>query len=253
MKRVQLLLTYILIHHITFGQCGITFSYANSVWCACTGSAIAIPTGTAPFHYLWSNGDTTYSIDSLCAGTYTITMTDSNGCIVTDSVIITQPLAMTFTISSTAVSCLSCNDACITTTAYGGCPPYNFVYSPFDPQPCQGIYDTTYTVTITDACNCSLTGSITPDTVPVGINDNQISEKIISIYPNPVTNEMSIVCYQLARKAEIEIYNVLGETVYKGETSNIKKEINVSGLRSGIYFVEVRNEQSAIKKKIIKL
>ncbi|MCB0754336.1 MAG: gliding motility-associated C-terminal domain-containing protein, partial [Flavobacteriales bacterium] len=36
--------------------------------------------GTEPYSYLWSNGETTNMIDSLEAGTYTVTVTDANGC-----------------------------------------------------------------------------------------------------------------------------------------------------------------------------
>lgn len=42
--------------------------------------------------YLWSNGDTTASTDSLAAGVYTITITDEEGCVRTDSVLIASPL-----------------------------------------------------------------------------------------------------------------------------------------------------------------
>lgn len=234
-----------------FAQCGVSLSYSNSVWCACTGSVFAIPTGTPPFHFMWSTGATVNHIDSLCAGTYTVTLTDSNGCIKVDSVTITQPSAMTFTITSTAVSCTSCNDACITTNATGGCPPYNFVYSPFDPQPCQGMYDTTYTVTITDNCNCTLTGSITPDTIPVGIRDNLFSERSILIYPNPVTENLIIQSADHQKKY-LSISNALGEEIIKSELLNPKSEIDVSKLARGIYIAEVRGEKSSVRKKFVK-
>ncbi|MFN0173929.1 MAG: T9SS type A sorting domain-containing protein [Saprospiraceae bacterium] len=45
------------------------------------GAAQVTPmTGTAPYQYIWSNGATTQSIDSLAVGTYTVTVTDTNGC-----------------------------------------------------------------------------------------------------------------------------------------------------------------------------
>ncbi|GIV33140.1 MAG: hypothetical protein KatS3mg031_0675 [Chitinophagales bacterium] len=53
----------------------------------CDGSAsVLVSGGTPPFSYLWSNGDTTATADSLCAGIYTVTVTDANGCTRVDSI-----------------------------------------------------------------------------------------------------------------------------------------------------------------------
>lgn len=51
------------------------------------GTATTTPAGgTAPYTYLWSNGDTTANATGLAAGSHTVTVTDTNGCTVTDSV-----------------------------------------------------------------------------------------------------------------------------------------------------------------------
>lgn len=57
----------------------------------CDGSATATASGgSSPYSYLWSNSATTANITGLCAGTYTVTVTGSNGCTGTSTVTITS-------------------------------------------------------------------------------------------------------------------------------------------------------------------
>ncbi len=71
----------------TVGCGGFTVNVtsANPSSCsACDGSASAsITGGTSPFAYLWSNSATTSSLSSACAGSYNVTVTDANNCIIT--------------------------------------------------------------------------------------------------------------------------------------------------------------------------
>ena len=54
---------------------------------AMDGSIEAVPSGgTPPYTYAWANGETTAFIDSLNSATYSLTITDANNCVFTDSV-----------------------------------------------------------------------------------------------------------------------------------------------------------------------
>jgi hypothetical protein len=71
------------------GVTAIVSGTTTSCGGCCDGTAAASAfNGTAPYTYLWSNSATTAAIDSLCSGIYTVTVTDSNGCTSTDSVIV---------------------------------------------------------------------------------------------------------------------------------------------------------------------
>lgn len=51
----------------------------NSNICACLDTAIALPDcGIAPYTFLWSDGQTTQTAFNLCAGIYTVTVTDAD-------------------------------------------------------------------------------------------------------------------------------------------------------------------------------
>ncbi len=77
-----------------------TITASTNVLCygAATGTATVMATagtGTAPYTYLWSNGSTDQTATGLIAGTYTVTVTDKNGCTVlvngANAAVITQP------------------------------------------------------------------------------------------------------------------------------------------------------------------
>ncbi len=71
-----------------------TISPASCSGC-CDGSATINPSGgTTPYTYLWSNGETTPSITSLCADTFTVTVTDAMGCSAIVTVIVTFNVAV---------------------------------------------------------------------------------------------------------------------------------------------------------------
>ena len=63
-----------------------------SIYGGSDGSIDLIVTGgKEPYSYQWSNGDTTKDINNLPAGTYTVIVQDAKGCLLSDSVKISQP------------------------------------------------------------------------------------------------------------------------------------------------------------------
>ena len=97
------------------------------------GSAYAVVTsGTTTYTYLWSdaNSQTTATATGLSAGIYTVTVSDSCGAFVTDSVKITQPNALkAFASVSANVTCNGGNNGGATAAAIGGTSPYGYSWS----------------------------------------------------------------------------------------------------------------------------
>jgi len=92
------------------------------------GTATAMPTGgLAGYSYKWSNDETTATITGLLATTYTVTVTDFNGCTNICSTTIGVPSVLDFSLSSTDVSCNGGSDGTITVDAImGGTAPYEY-------------------------------------------------------------------------------------------------------------------------------
>ncbi|WP_175437542.1 SprB repeat-containing protein, partial [Crocinitomix algicola] len=118
-----------------------------------TGSAtVSVLGGTAPYTYLWSNGETAATAADLTAGVYTVTVTDANGCESTAEVEITEPAAaLTSSITAESIACFG-GTSSATVSAVGGTAPYTYLWS--NGETAATATDLTagvYTVTVTDA------------------------------------------------------------------------------------------------------
>lgn len=116
--------------------------------------------GTAPYTYVWNNGQTGSSISNLSIGSYTATITDANGCTVSAGTVVTQPAAITLSATVTPVTCNGGNNGSIDLTVTGGTLPYSYLWSNgFAGQDPQGLTVGTKTIAVTDTNGCTATGS----------------------------------------------------------------------------------------------
>lgn len=130
--------------------------------------------GSPGYSYLWSNTQTTPTITGLGPNTYTVVVTDFNGCKDSITGTITQPSPLSATFNTTNVSCFSLCDGQSTVNPSGGTSPYNFLWSNNDTGPTTtGLCPNTYNVTITDANLCVAVPNVTitqPSTLSVSVS-----------------------------------------------------------------------------------
>ncbi|WP_164489837.1 SprB repeat-containing protein [Runella sp. SP2] len=135
---------------------------------AATGQIdLTVTGGTAPYTYQWSNSATTQDVTGLSVATYTVTVTDKNGCQQSTQVSITQPPALASSMAVTNVKCYNENTGAIDLTVTGGTEPYTYVWD--SGQTSQDIISLkagTYRVTITDANGCVKRDSATVTQAP---------------------------------------------------------------------------------------
>lgn len=150
---------------------------SSSVTCnaSCNGSANVAPTGgTAPYTYLWSSPTstpssvTTQSIGNLCPGVVTMTVTDSKTCTATFSANITQPPAITLTVTKTNLVCGNICNGTASVTATGGIGPFSYSWSPSGGSSAQAtnLCAGNYTCTVTNNGNCIKTITVTITSPP---------------------------------------------------------------------------------------
>lgn len=139
-----------------------TSTPANCFGQATGGASVSPSLGTSPYTYHWSSGQTTAAISNVAAGTYTVSISDNAGCSKTDTVIITQPNALTVTPTNTNVLCYGGTTGAISLVASGGTTTYSYNWGGGITTPGRtNIGAGTYTVTVTDAHSCTAASSST--------------------------------------------------------------------------------------------
>lgn len=130
---------------------------SDSTGSGCDGQAgVSAKGGKYPYTYSWSNGATTAYVKNLCAGTYTVTVTDANGAteskVVTISVCKLPPLVVKAEGScSKDTSGAGCNGT-VVAKSYGGKAPYSYSWNTgATTNVVNKLCPGTYTVTVTDA------------------------------------------------------------------------------------------------------
>jgi hypothetical protein len=130
----------------------------------CDGIAEVAPDGgTSPYTYLWSDGQSTALAINLCAGIFAVDITDANGCTISDSATITEPLALSNVFSGTDVDCNGNATGVATAIITGGTTPYTYLWDDLNFQTtasATGLIAGTYTVLLTDANGCTLSESV---------------------------------------------------------------------------------------------
>ena len=121
--------------------------------------------GAAPFVYYWSNGDSTQNISNVSVTTYILTVTDLNGCIVQDSILLTEPTLLSTSVGAQVnVSCNGGSDASVTISASGSTPPYQYTIdgSTYQSSPTfSGLAAGSYNITVQDTNGCSMIQGVT--------------------------------------------------------------------------------------------
>ena len=117
---------------------------------------LAVAGGTVPYSYTWSNSSVSQDIGSLVAGSYEITVTDNNGCVITRNFNLTSPAQISIQAYIINEWCDGQENGSISAQVSGGVAPYQYLWS-------NGGTDSgisalavgTYSVTVTDANGCT--------------------------------------------------------------------------------------------------
>lgn len=161
----------------------------NNVTCfgACDGDATASGSGgAAPYNYAWSTTpvQNTPTAGNLCPGTYSVIMTDANGCTASNSVTITEPPQLTVIAGTSATICIG-QSANLTAQGQGGTPGYTYGWTDGSnnwtiPNPTvTPTVTTTYSVIVVDANGCTSAVQTVTITVNPPLAVNAIATQVV--------------------------------------------------------------------------
>ncbi|WP_254448882.1 putative Ig domain-containing protein [Spirosoma rhododendri] len=222
----------------TVGGTGV----ATSVSCfgASNGSINLTPSGgTTPYTFNWGGGITTEDRTGLAAGTYSVIITDANGCTATRNFTVTQPAsAVGGTSVVTNLACNGASNGAINLTPVGGTSPYTFNWgNNVVTEDRMGLAAGAYTVVITDAKGC--TGSLT-------ISVTQPTN--IAIMPTTQTN---VACNGGSNgSATVSVSGGAGSYSYSWSPSG-GTSATATGLSAGAYTVEVTDASNCQATRMI--
>ena len=220
------------------------------------GAALAIASGgDGNLSFDWGAAGSNDYVSGLAAGSYTVTVTDGNGCDANATVVVNGGAAVTCTLSATGVS--------LDATTNGGSDGTagvnvsneqgNLTYlwsNGSTSSSLAGLTAGSYSVTVTDDIQAGCTATATAvvgEPLSIGEVNNSIE---LSLYPNP-NNGTFVVSISKEGNYNVAVRNVIGQTVESVALNGTTKEISLNNIDAGIYFVTIKSEGYEKTEKII--
>lgn len=201
---------------------------------------------------LWSNGSSSASLSQLAAGSYTVTLTNTNGCSTVAQVQVASPPNFQIGIDVDDATGAAVADGQATIIVNGGQGPFTYNItgsniSPFTDSTAL-LAPGTYEATVFDANGCVRSQSFTVG-FTVGIDDVKVLPQI-QVSPNPF--KQNVVIYSDS-PTELTIYNISGKIVHQGSV-NAGESVNWgSKAIAGTYIVQLATEHGVMQHKLLKL
>jgi hypothetical protein len=215
----------------------------------CEGESITL-FSSSPTGNLWSNNLTSQAAPVYDSGTYTVTVTDQNGCSATSAGTIVTVNPLPNAVASLAGNGISINATpvggatykwinCATNTIVTGQTTTNFA-------PTQ---NGSYAVIVTTQAGCSDTSNC------VSVSKLSIAElnsDDFTIYPNPAQDEINILFNQgIQEMYQLRLTDMNGRTISNFEVKNKIEKINTKNLERGVYFITIQNKLGMTVQKVV--
>jgi PKD repeat protein len=195
--------------------------------------------------YVWSNGATTRSITVAESGTYTVSVTNSNGCAATSQEVRTivnplpdKPLVHRDDIMLTSAAATG-NQWYRNNMALPGAT--GSIYEAMEP----GLYQ----VLVTSASGCSSEMSEQVKVAEMDLVTN------LKVYPNPGNGLLNITFTGLRPDlVNVRVFDMIGKQIYEGKKSMLDErefQIDISTAGAGVYMLQIQHKTSNYNRRIV--
>jgi hypothetical protein len=226
--------------------------------------------GVSPYTYALNNGSYQSSnvFSNVTAGTDTVFIKDSRGCIISRTITIRQPLKALI-LNYNHHTCRWVWNGSITLGADGGTPPYRYKIDNYGYGSNNYFYNLgpyTFRLAVRDAIGdssvilftilpsnnvCSRSNQST-DSLHFDVITNDI-DPTVQVFPNPSTQGFTITRLPISDGTQIQLMDSMGSTVY---TNNIRQGVRTTNIPSslppGLYWLSIRTRDKVISKRLIK-
>lgn len=207
--------------------------------------------GTPPYTYLWNTGDTLMALTDLSPGQYELFVTDANGCTEQESFTI-QAFVCTLSIDSVEVTHITSgkSNGAISVQIGGGTMPFTFSWDKdgkffSNEQDLTGLTAGDYVLTVEDSKGCIVVSDtliVQSSTATIEINP------VFNVYPNPASTYVRI---ESDFQWNFRMLDAGGKIIMSQQNKVDGEMISLTGVESGVYFLEISDGQNTWIKKLI--
>lgn len=233
-----------------------TLNYASAVTVIVTSTAAscngvadgsllaAAAGGTANYSYVWNNSVTTANNDNVVAGTYTVDVTDANGCVASGNGTVNEPAAVQASFTSVTNS-VTVN---FTNTSTTGTYLWDFgdgnTSTLTDPSHTYGDYGT-YNVCLTVTASCGTDNTCESLVIANSSDVVETENSFLNYYPNPAKEQLFITNIP-SEVASISLVDISGKEVINYRLNSTQLELDLNDLSQGVYLLLVKDNNGQV-------
>jgi hypothetical protein len=207
------------------------------------GSITPVVTGgTLPYTFDWSDSSTDSIATVIDGGSYVVTFTDADGCVLSDSAAVNDGIELQLNVTST-VDTNATGNGTATASPLNGIAPYQYTWNDGNAQQtatATGLTAGTYVVQVLDSNGCSASDTVVVDAF-TGMDNADIAQQI-RVYPNPGTGIFKIQLPTGSNLEQLAIIDPLGRTVWKKDLHTVDGtaiNADISSEATGVYLLRL--------------
>lgn len=221
----------------------------------CNGVTLNLNPGNGGIEYFWNTGQTSQDINVNNAGTYSVFVTNNQGCTKVDTIVITMlgdlPSIQGVNVTNNGqhtfhFTAVNPQNVIGYDWDFGDGSTHSYQASPIHTYPDAG----NYIVVLHLSSSCGFFSDSSSAHI-VSINQLNIDKNEMTVYPNPTRETATILNHGQLKMEDVAVYNALGQVVYKAKAdSKDKHTLQLSGFASGVYTIQVYTDKGTVARKL---